>query len=161
MQVDPAVRGDVERRLGQQGAVGDDRAAVGRDLAQPGEEVLVARAGGLEHLDAGLLRALGDGAGDQPAAAPGGRVGPGDDGDDLVAVRGDQGVEGGDGDLGGTGEKQASWVANNLSDAEGGRRTSLGRVPLGGVRVGARPILEDVRPHTVTRRPVARWVKRD
>ncbi len=106
VQVDPAVRGNVQGHLGEQRSVGHHRAAVRRDLPQPGEEVLVARLGGLEHLDTGLRRALGDRAGDQAPAAAGGGVGPGDDGDDLVPVRGDQGIQGGYGDLGGAGEDE-------------------------------------------------------
>ncbi len=109
MQVDPAVAGDVEGALGEDGPVGDDRAAVGVDLAQPGLEVGVARPGGLEDLDAGLFGAFGDRAGDEPAAAAGRGVGPGDDGRDLVPPGGDQGVQGGYGDLGGACEDELHW----------------------------------------------------
>lgn len=106
MQVDPAAGGHVEGDAWQQRAVGDDRAAVGADLAEPGQEVLVAGPGGLEDLDAGLLRALGHRAGDELAAAPRRGVRPGDHGDDLVPAGGEQGVEGGNGDLGGAGEDE-------------------------------------------------------
>ena len=63
VQVDPAVRGDVEGGLRQQGAVRHDRAAVGRQVAQLLLEVRVAGVGGLEDRDAELLGALGDRAG--------------------------------------------------------------------------------------------------
>ena len=75
VQVDPAVRRDVERGLRQQGAVRDDRAAVGRERAQRGLELGVARVVGLEDRDAELLGALGDRAGvslrPRPAGASG------------------------------------------------------------------------------------------
>ena len=97
---------DVQRGLGQEGAVRDDGAAVGAQLLQRLLELRVARVLGLEQRDAELLGALRHGAGDQLAAAAGGRVGAGDDADQLVAGLGD-GVQGGDGDLGGAGEHDA------------------------------------------------------
>lgn len=127
VEVDPAPGGDGERLLGEQRPVGDDRAAVRGDLPQPGEEVLVARPGGLEHLDAGLLGALGDGAGDQAAAPPGGGVGPGHDGGHLVPVGGDQGVQGGYGYLGGACEDELhGWLTASRAGTCGDeQRTSL------------------------------------
>ncbi len=79
--------GDVERRLRQQRAVGDHRAAVGRDLPQPVEERGVAGLRGLQHLDARLGGELGDRAGMELAAAPRLGVGPGHHGDHLVGRR--------------------------------------------------------------------------
>ncbi len=110
VQVDPAVLRDLQGAGAQQGAVGDDRAAVGRELGEPGDEVGVARLRRLEDLDPGLLGALGDGAGDELATAAGGGVGAGDHRDDLVPVGGEQGVQGGNGDLGGAGEHEAHQV---------------------------------------------------
>ena len=86
VQVDPAVRRDVERRLRQQRAVGDDRAAVGRQVAQllPGTP---GRGGG-SGLSTGTPSSSArwaDRAGDQLAAAARRRVGAGDDADQLVA----------------------------------------------------------------------------
>ena len=77
-----------------------------------------------------------DRAGDQPAAAPGGRVGPGDDGHDLVPVRGDQGVEGGYGDLGGAGEDEPhGWRTTSRGGAAERRTESMTvRLPVHGRR---------------------------
>ena len=103
VQVHPAVLGDVECRLRQQRAVGDDRAAVGPQLSQRRLEVRVARMLRLEHGYAELLGALRHRRGDQPAAPAGRRVGPGDHADQLVPAGRDR-LEGGEGDLGGAGE---------------------------------------------------------
>ena len=84
VQVDPPVRRDVEGGAGDDRSVGDDRAAVGRQLGQRRQELRVARAPGLEHLDPHLLGQLGDRRGGELPAPPGGRVGAGDDSDDLV-----------------------------------------------------------------------------
>ena len=106
VQVHPAVDGDVERRLRQQRAVRDHRAAVGPQGAQLLLELGVARVGGCEHRDPELRGALGHRARRQPASTAGGGVGPGDDADELVAGRGD-GVQDGYGDLGGASEDDA------------------------------------------------------
>ena len=53
-----------------------------------------------------ILRPLGDRAGHQPPPPPRRRVGPGDDGGHLVPPGGDQGVQSGNGDLGGTCEDE-------------------------------------------------------
>ena len=92
VQVDPAVHRDVEHRLRDERAVRHDRAAVGRELAQPRLELLVARVDRGQHLDAGRLGPLADRARAQRAAAAGRRVGAGDDGDDLVGA-GEQRLE--------------------------------------------------------------------
>src|SRR5690606_38607082 len=55
VQVDPAVPGDVQRLPAEQRPVGDHRAAVRGDLAQPVQEGGVARLGGLEDLHPRLL----------------------------------------------------------------------------------------------------------
>ena len=103
VQVHEAVPRDVEHPLRQQRAVRDHRAAVGRDLGQPGDEVLVARALRLEDLELQLLRPQGDRARGQPLAAPARRVGARDDRDHLV-VGGDERVESRHGDLRGPAE---------------------------------------------------------
>ncbi len=127
VQVDPAPGGHVEGDLGQQGPVGDDGAAVRRDLAQPGEERLVPGPGGLEHLDPGLLRPFGHRARDEPAAPAGRGVRTGHDGGHLVAVGGDQGVQGGDGDFGGAGEDELhGWLTASRAKTYGDEQhTSL------------------------------------
>ena len=75
VQVDPAVLGDVQRGLREQRAVRGHRAAVRGDGPEPAEEILVPHPGRLEHLEAGLGRALRDRAGrrrrPRPAAASG------------------------------------------------------------------------------------------
>lgn len=131
MQIDPATGGDVERGLGQQRPVGDDRAAVRGDLPQPCEEVLVARPDGLQHLDPGFLGALRDGAGDQSTAASGRSVGAGDDGGHFVPAGGDQGVQGGYGYLGGACEDELhGWLTASQAETYGDeQRTSLRAVP--------------------------------
>lgn len=106
VQVDPAVGGDVQGDPGQQRPVGHHGAAVGADLPQARQELLVPRSGRLQHLDPGLRRPLGDRARDEPPPSPGGRVGPRDDGGHLVPPGGDQGVQSGNGDLGGTCEDE-------------------------------------------------------
>ena len=76
--------GDVQRGPRDQRAVRGDRAAVRRDGPQPAEEFLVAGPGRLEHLQAGLGRALGDRAGHLVQAAACRGVRPGDHGRHLV-----------------------------------------------------------------------------
>ncbi len=88
VQVHPAVGRDVQRRLRHQGAVRDDRAAVGREVAQRRLEVGLGRSGRLEHRDAQLLRALGHRGGDHLAAAAGRSIGAGDHADELVPAGG-------------------------------------------------------------------------
>ena len=106
MQVDPAVRHQVERRLREQGAVRHHRAGVGAQRSELLLEVRVARVLGLEDGYAELLRTLGDRAGDQLATPAARGVGSGDDADELVAAVGDR-VERGHGDLGRAGEDDA------------------------------------------------------
>ena len=84
MQVDPAERRDVERRLRDQRAVGDHRAAVRADLAQALLERGVARPGRGEHLQARLGGAPGHRARLHLPAAARARVGPGHHGDHVV-----------------------------------------------------------------------------
>ena len=77
---------DVEGALRQQRAVGDDRAAVGRQVAQRGLEVGVARVVGLEHRQRRAPRRAGaTGLATSLRPRPDGRVGTGDDADELVA----------------------------------------------------------------------------
>ena len=84
VQVDPAVRRDVQRGLGQQRPVGGHRAAVRGDLAQPVEELRIAGPGRGEHLDSRLGGTPGHRARlDLPAAAGRG-VGTGHHRRDLV-----------------------------------------------------------------------------
>ena len=87
VQVDPAVRRDVQRGLRQQGPVRGHRAAVRADLVQPGEELRVTGPGRGEHLEPRLRGALGDRAGLDLAAAAGRGVGPGHHRGDLVPGR--------------------------------------------------------------------------
>ena len=120
VQVDPAVRRDVERRLRQQRAVGDHRAAVGRAgrAAPPGSR---GRAGG---------RASGSGTPSSSARwatglatslrpRPDGASGRVTTPDQLVVGGGDR-VEGGHGDLGGAGEDQAHGVRAPVRGWRGG-----------------------------------------
>lgn len=125
VQVDPAVDGDVEGDAGQQGPVRDHGTAVGPDLPEPREELLVPGLGGLQHLDPGLLGPLGHGTGDQPASPPGGRVGPRDDGDHFMPFRPDQGIQSGNGDLRGTSEDKPHGWAGASRTGFCGQRTSL------------------------------------
>ncbi len=90
---------------GEQGAVGDDRAAVGSEPAEGLVERRVARMVGREDGDAELVAAPADGAAHQGATAAGRRVGTGDDADELVRRGGDR-VQGRQRHLGRAGEDQ-------------------------------------------------------
>jgi hypothetical protein len=85
MQVHPSMRGNLQRRPWDQRPVRGDRAAVWRERPETAEEVLFAGRGRLEHLQAGLRRALPDRAGADPAAPAGRGIGPGDDRRHLVS----------------------------------------------------------------------------
>src|ERR1700683_314961 len=80
VQVDPAVRRDVQSPLRDQRAVRGDRAAVGRYAAQLIEEVRVAGLSGLDHLEPRRLAALRHWARGQPQPAAGRRGPPCDHG---------------------------------------------------------------------------------
>ena len=90
VQVDPAVARDVERRPRDQRAVRHHRAAVGRDLRQPLEELGLARPPRGQHLDLGFERELLDRRDAELAPTTGRRVGTGEHGDDLVPLAGEQ-----------------------------------------------------------------------
>ena len=77
-------RGMSSARLRDQRAVGHHRAGVGRELAQPVEEVGVARTVGRQHLDAELLGALAHRRLHDAPAAAGAGIRAGDDGHHLV-----------------------------------------------------------------------------
>ena len=85
VQVDPAVGRDVQQRRRDQGAVGDDRRRVDRELREPRLEVLVARALRSEDLEAGLQGARLDLARRRGSAAPRAGVRAREDRDHLVA----------------------------------------------------------------------------
>ncbi len=90
VQVDPAVTRHRESGLRQQRAVGDDGAGIRRQLGQPGQEVLVTGTPGGEDLDAVFVGEGADRGTHQSAPSARGRVGTGDDGDDVMARRVDQ-----------------------------------------------------------------------
>ena len=134
VQVHPAVHRDVQRRLREQGAVGDHRAAVGTELAQRRLEVGVARVPRLEHGYAELLGAHADRGGHQPAATAGRGVGTGDHAHQLVPAGRDR-LERRDGDVGGAGEDDPHgprargrwWRAGRSSPGESAGRTTRPR----------------------------------
>ena len=115
--IQPEAR-DLERRLRDEVAVGDDGARVGCQRAQGVEEVGVLDAGRGQHRHAELLGPVSHGRGLEAPAATGRRVGSGDDADELVA-RGRDGIEAGHRRLGGAGEDDSHVTSP-------GRRSSAG-----------------------------------
>ncbi len=104
VQVDPPMGRNVEGDPRQQRPIGHHGTAVRRDLPQPLQELRIPRLDGLQHLDPRLRGPLRDGRGDQPPPPAGRSVGARHHGGHLMPTGGEQGVQSGNGDLGGTGE---------------------------------------------------------
>jgi hypothetical protein len=107
VHVPTAVLRDVEHRLRQQQAVGDDHDQVRRQRPQLRLHRLRAQRGRLEHLEPARQRVLLDPRHAQAAAAPRRPVGLGVDADDLGLAGGR--AQRGHGELGGAGEDDLHW----------------------------------------------------
>ena len=101
--------GHVQQRRRDQGAVGDDRRGVDRELAQPRLELLVPRALRREDLEPGLQGARLDGARRRGSAAPRAARRAREDRDHLVAGV-EERLERRHRGLGGSGEEQSHGV---------------------------------------------------
>ena len=91
---------------GQQGAVGDDRAAVRAQLGELRLEVGLAGMARLQHRHVELFGELGHRGGDEPTSTTGRCVGAGDDADQVVPALRDR-PQGRQGGLGRAGEDDA------------------------------------------------------
>jgi hypothetical protein len=147
VQVHPAEPRDVEGGLRQQRPVGDDRAGIRRELGQPREEGRITGARGRQDFDAVFVGERTDGRPEDPPAAPGLRIGPGDHGNDLVPAGIEQGAQGGNRRVGSAGEDELHRPTPGGSRVSGGWNIEAeSRRPLtGGAPV---PRCADPRPGT-------------
>ena len=106
VQVDPTVLGHVERRSGQQPAVGNDWRAVGADLGEPNEKVRVSWPLRPEYFYARVRRRLRHRARAELPSATSRSVRPGEDRYDVVA-RVENGPQRRQGGLGGSREDES------------------------------------------------------
>lgn len=117
VDVEATEAGDIKHGAGEELAVGDDDGDIGGEGAEFGDGV--ADFGGLEDGDAALQGEELGGWGGEDHLAPGGFVGLGDDGDDLVLGGVEEPVEGGEADVAGADEEDAHGRGEAGSDFHG------------------------------------------